>query len=173
MTSDFPDYSTDKIGLGGGCHWCTEAVFQALNGVFRVDQGYLSSQGEYSSFSEGVVVYYKKEQIGLDVLIKIHLLTHQSSAAHRLRKKYRSAIYTVSESQFYTVKKMLEDLKKEFKRDIVTEVIPLRDFRSSPPEVLNYYLSDPERPFCSRYIYDKIKMIKEEFPLYFNAGFPL
>ena len=41
-----------KIGLGGGCHWCTEAVFQAFNGVEKVEQGYISSEGDAEDFSK-------------------------------------------------------------------------------------------------------------------------
>ena len=45
-----------KIGFGGGCHWCTEAIFQALNGVESVEQGWISSLNPYDTFSEAVIV---------------------------------------------------------------------------------------------------------------------
>ena len=47
-----------KIGFGGGCHWCTEAIFQALNGVESVEQGWISSLNPYDTFSEAVIVHF-------------------------------------------------------------------------------------------------------------------
>ena len=47
----------NKIALGGSCHWCTEAVFQSLLGVKKVEQGYVASTNENSSFSEAIVVH--------------------------------------------------------------------------------------------------------------------
>lgn len=60
-----PETSLKKIGFGGGCHWCTEAVFQSLKGVELVEQGWIASIEPYSSFSEGVVVHFNLEQIDL------------------------------------------------------------------------------------------------------------
>ena len=67
-----------KIALGGGCHWCTEAVFQSLKGVEKVNQGYVASTGENNWFSEAVIVHFNDEIITLKTLIEIHLHTHKS-----------------------------------------------------------------------------------------------
>ncbi|MEM9076169.1 MAG: peptide-methionine (S)-S-oxide reductase [Bacteroidota bacterium] len=78
----------DKIGLGGGCHWCTEAVFSSLNDVIRVEQGFISSNEE-SAFSEAVIVHYDSNAISLKDLVGIHLYTHKSTSDHSMRAKYR------------------------------------------------------------------------------------
>ena len=62
-----------KIGLGGGCHWCTEAVFQSLKGVARVQQGWIASEGENTAFSEAIIVKYDPKTIDLKTLVAIHL----------------------------------------------------------------------------------------------------
>ena len=85
--------SISKIGFGGGCHWCTEAIFQSLIGVENVQQGWIASNGDNSSFSEAVIVEYNATIIPIEVLIEIHLHTHKSTSSHSMRKKYRSAIY--------------------------------------------------------------------------------
>ncbi|MEP2968245.1 peptide-methionine (S)-S-oxide reductase, partial [Nonlabens ulvanivorans] len=66
-----------KIGLGGGCHWCTEAVFQAVTGVVKVEQGYISSETPYDSMSEAVIVHFST-LVDLEQLIDVHLETHAS-----------------------------------------------------------------------------------------------
>ena len=91
--------ATVRIGLGGGCHWCTEAVFQALAGVQRVEQGYIRAQPPADQESEGVILHFDPARIPLAVLIEVHLLTHASTANHALRHRYRSAIYSFDEVQ--------------------------------------------------------------------------
>src|SRR3954451_12716902 len=83
----------NKIGFGGGCHWCTEAVFLSLKGVEQVEQGWIASQPPYDAFSEAVVVTYDPLVITLTDLITIHLHTHASTSNHSMRQKYRSAVY--------------------------------------------------------------------------------
>ena len=53
-----------RIGLGGGCHWCTEAVFQALAGVNEVAQGFCRSTAPNEDWSEAVMVAFDPDQIG-------------------------------------------------------------------------------------------------------------
>ncbi|WP_343065456.1 peptide-methionine (S)-S-oxide reductase [Arenibacter arenosicollis] len=84
--------TNQKIAFGGGCHWCTEAVYQSLKGVEVVEQGFVASKGEESFFSEAVIVHYDPKSIALKDLILIHLYTHKSTSDHSMRNKYRSAI---------------------------------------------------------------------------------
>jgi peptide-methionine (S)-S-oxide reductase len=77
-----------KIGFGGGCHWCTEAYFQSLTGVDKVEQGWISSTAPDDTFSEAVIVYYNPAIIPLKILIAVHLHTHAATKNHSFRKKY-------------------------------------------------------------------------------------
>jgi peptide-methionine (S)-S-oxide reductase len=68
-----------RIGLGGGCHWCTEGVFESLIGISKVNQGWIASSGEHFHFSEAIEVYFDPAIISLSDLIEIHLYTHTTS----------------------------------------------------------------------------------------------
>ncbi len=153
----------EKIGLGGGCHWCTEAVFQSLKGVHGVSQGYISSKEYKTSFSEGVFVEFDSDSIPLHVLLEIHVLTHKSSSNHAMRPKYRSAVYTFSDTQKERAETALTELAKNNESVIITEVLSYRAFKPSREELLNYYYNDPEKPFCKTYIDPKIKLLQDQF----------
>ncbi len=157
-----------KIAFGGGCHWCTEAVFQTLKGVDKVEQGYVASIGENQTFSEAVIVHYHKE-IALKTLIEIHLYTHKSTSNHSMRDKYRSAIYTFSEEQAKVSRAVIVNLQKDFDEQIITKVIPFKSFKPSREAIQNYYQKNPERPFCKTFINPKLKLLLEQFSKHINS----
>ena len=152
-----------KIGFGGGCHWCTEAVFQSLKGVYKVDQGYIASDGKNHSFSEAVIVYFNPLEITLKSLIEIHLYTHKSTSNHRMRDKYRSAVYSFSNKQERDSKVIIENLQQEFDGQIITTVIPFLEFKASREAIQNYYQKHSDKPFCRNYINPKLEVLLQNF----------
>ena len=84
-----------KVGLGGGCHWCTEGIFESLIGIKAVKQGWIASIDNNAELSEAIEVSFDPSMISLQTLIEIHLHTHASTSNHTMRQKYRSAIYTL------------------------------------------------------------------------------
>jgi len=159
-----------KIGLGGSCHWCTEAVFQAVEGVEKVEQGWIASVGIYTEFSEAVIVHFKEECISLNTLIKIHLHSHSCTANHPMRQKYRSAIYTFSKRQAERAAQILGVLQKDFDLPFITKVLPFHTFKENQESYLDYYKKNPEKPFCQRYIEPKLQQLKEQFGELFLEG---
>lgn len=153
----------EKIGFGGGCHWCTEAVFQSLKGVPKVKQGWIRSVPPNDTFSEAVVVYYDKEEIELKTLLQIHLLTHSSTSQHSMRSKYRSAIYTFSERQAKDILKLLTILQQEFDQPLITKVLPFEAFKENIEQYQNYYYTNPQLPFCQTYIAPKLSFLQKRF----------
>jgi peptide-methionine (S)-S-oxide reductase len=154
---------TQKIGLGGGCHWCTEAVFQSLLGVEDVAQGFVASDENHSSFSEAVIVDFNPEMISLGTLIEIHLYTHKSTSAHSMRSKYRSAVYYFNEEQQETIDQILQQLQNHVKEKIITKALPFRNFQESEARFQNYYYSNPEKPFCETHINPKLSLLLKQF----------
>ncbi|QKX04265.1 peptide methionine sulfoxide reductase [Aquimarina sp. TRL1] len=153
----------DKIALGGGCHWCTEAVFQSLKGVSKVLQGYVASTGEDHNFSEAVIVHFYPEEISLHTLVEIHLYTHKSTEAHTMRKKYRSAIYFYTQQQHIEVLDILQKLQIDFKKPLVTKAYPFVAFKPSREAITNYYYTNPQRPFCQNFITPKLLLLLKHF----------
>ncbi len=155
------------IGLGGGCHWCTEAVFSSLKGITKVQQGWLKSKPPADTFSEGVLVDFDAAIISLDDIISIHLETHASQSKHSMRDKYRSAIYVKQSEHVSIIEKQLEQ-----QDNVITVVLSFCDFKpQTNKSYVNYYFNSPEKPFCQTYISPKLKqlykkhqkLIKSEF----------
>ncbi len=160
-----------KIGLGGGCHWCTEAVFQSLKGVEKVAQGYVASIDENSTFSEAVIVHFNPDIISLRTLIEIHLHTHKSTSAHSMRNKYRSAIYIFFKEQSHQANNILNDFQSEFNNQLITEIYPFSEFKPSREAIQNYYQKNPKKPFCKQFINPKLRLLQEKFSNKINTNF--
>ena len=152
-----------KVGFGGGCHWCTEAVFQTLIGVEKVEQGWVASTENNNTFSEAVIVYFNTDKINLKTLIEIHLLTHKSTSNHSMRTKYRSAVYYFSSQQKEDSLKIIEELQVSFKDKIITKVLTFKEFKPNTAEFQNYYQSNPDKPFCQNYINPKLTFLLQQF----------
>lgn len=152
-----------EAGFGGGCHWCTEAVFSSLKGVQSVQQGWIASIEGNSSFSEGVIIQYDDDIISFATLIAIHLYTHSSTSQHAMSDKYRSAIYTFDDRDALLARDAIKVLQSEFNGLIITQVLPYGRFNRSREELLDYYFSNPQKPFCELYINPKLKLILDRF----------
>lgn len=157
------EQAIQKISFGGGCHWCTEAVFQFLKGVRYVEQGFVSSTGDHQDFSEAVIVHFNPDLISLNKLIEIHLYTHNSTSNHSMRNKYRSAVYTFDEDQEVSAREILYKMRSQFQKDLFTKVYPFGSFKPSAEKFHNYYHQNPKRPFCQTYIEPKLMVLSKHF----------
>jgi len=156
-----------KVAFGGGCHWCTEAIFQSLIGVSKVEQGWISSTlPSATTPSEAVIVHFDASHISLDILTEIHLFTHNATSNHNFRQKYRSAVYTFSKAQQIEAQRILEEKQKLFEKSLVTKVYPFGEFKLNDEQYLDYYKSNPEKPFCQVRIEPKLKILLEKFSNY-------
>ncbi len=161
-----------KIGFGGGCHWCTEAVFSSLKGVVKVEQGFIAPGQGPTSFSEAVIVHFHEGDIPLKSLIAIHLQTHKSTHNHSMREKYRSAIYYFQGRQESMIAKIIGELQKEFELPIITKVLAFGEFNPSKAEYQNYYYKDTNKPFCKTHITPKLNLLRNKFPTHVKDKIP-
>ncbi len=157
----------EKIGFGGGCHWCTEAYFQSLKGVKKVEQGWISSTAPNDTLSEAVIVHYNPLIISLKILTAIHLHTHASTKSHSFREKYRSAVY-VFDGKIAESQKLISECQIDFEEQIITQVLLFNQFRLNTEQQHNYYKKNKEGIFCKRYISPKLQMIEIKYATYFK-----
>lgn len=156
----------NKIAFGGGCHWCTEAVFQSLIGVELVEQGFVASLEPNESFSEAVIVHFDQLKISLKTLIAIHLHTHKSASSHSMREKYRSAIYAFNDDQMEQSNVILKIHQNDFGHKLITKVLPFSKFQASRESIQNYYENNPDKPFCKTFINPKLRLLMKQFSSY-------
>ncbi len=160
-----------RLGFGGGCHWCTEAIFEALIGVERVEQGWVASVGDDAEPSEAVIAHFDARIIDLDTLVRVHLCTHSSTSVHALRDRYRSAIYTFTDAQAAAARAAMEAAQGDFDRPLITRVLPFAAFVPNEARYLGYYRNAPDLPFCQTHITPKLRRVTERLPDRVKPGF--
>lgn len=157
-----------SIGFGGGCHWCTEAVFDSLRGVEDVQQGWIAPKGS-EAYSEAILLRYDEALISLHTLVHIHLLTHNATSNHSMRNKYRSAVYAMDDATMEKAQKILLELQKDFDEELVTKVYAHDRFRLSPPKYRRYYKKHATKGFCRTHIDPKLQMLRKRFGRYYDG----
>ena len=148
------------LGLGGGCHWCTEAIFSSIKGILDVQQGWLASNPPADSFSEGVLLEIDENIISLKDIINIHIDTHSSNSNHSKRDKYRSAIYVQNKKDRCRVLEIISLINVGLEKAKITQVLQLIEFRpQTEAHYVDYYYKEPEKPFCKAYINPKLQKL--------------
>lgn len=177
-TVEIPD-GMEMITLGGGCFWCTEAVFQRLNGVEKVVSGYAGGIIKHPTYrqictgttghAEVVQVYYNPEKISLVEILEVFWATHDPTTLNRqgadVGPQYRSAIFYTQESQ----KEVAQQLKKElneagvFEQPIVTEITAFSNFYPAEDYHQEYFNLNGMQPYCQFVIKPKVEKLKKHF----------
>ena len=170
MTAIAMDSEVRTIGFGGGCHWCTEAVFDVLRGVRQVEQGWIASTPPDDAYSEAVLVHYAEDRVSLEELVAIHLATHSSTSTHALRSRYRSAVYVLHESDRPRVAATVASIQAGVEQQIITQVLPFGAFRLNEERYLHYYKKHREGQFCESYIEPKWSLLREQFAHLYREG---
>lgn len=165
--------------FGGGCFWCTEAVFKSLKGVVSVMPGYAGgkihnpnymevSMGE-TGHAEVVKIVFDPGVIAYDDLLEIFWNVHNPTSLNRqgadVGTQYRSVIYYSSPEQREKAEKSMERLEKSgrFEESIVTEIKQLDKFYDAEEYHRNYYQNHKEEPYCELVINPKLEKLKKKF----------
>ena len=169
----------ETLVLGGGCFWCTEAIFQRVKGVHKVVSGY--SGGKYpnptyreicegnSGHAEVIEIIFDAQQISVEELLIIFFHTHDPTTLNRqgndVGSQYRSVIFYANQAQKDTAEQVMQKLKKEqvFESPVVTELSPLPIFYPAEAYHQDYYNQNSYQPYCSVVIAPKLKKFLEKF----------
>ncbi len=169
----------DTTLVGGGCFWCTEALFKMLKGVKQVTSGYAGGHVPNLSYeqvctgttghAEAVLIVYDPTILPYETLIEYFFLTHDPTTLNRqgndIGPQYRSVIFYFDENQrevAQKVKKRLE-AQKVFDRPVVTAIEPYRNFYPAEAYHQDYYARNPDKPYCSYVISPKLAKAREKF----------
>jgi peptide-methionine (S)-S-oxide reductase len=171
---------TDTATFATGCFWCTEAVFEELNGVLSVTSGYSGGQvanptykavctGE-TGHAECVQVVYEPNKISYDELLEVFFEVHDPTSLNRqgadIGTQYRSAIFYHNDEQKQKAEYYKNELNKSgaFDKAIVTEIAPVSKFYPAEDYQQEYYDNNKNtNPYCSVVIRPKLDKFEKVF----------
>lgn len=165
--------------LAGGCFWCTEAVFQRVEGVEKVVSGFTGGKIKNPPYrevitgrtghAEAIQLHFDPEKTSYEELLYIFFATHDPTTLNRQQNdvgtQYRSAIFFHSEAQKKTAEKVVAELEEDevFKDPIVTEITEADVFYTAEQEHHDYYNQNREQPYCRVIIDPKVQKLKAKF----------
>ncbi|NQX82528.1 MAG: peptide-methionine (S)-S-oxide reductase MsrA [Flavobacteriaceae bacterium] len=178
LSANIMAQKSKEIVIGNGCFWCTEAIFQQLEGVEVVEPGYTGGDIKNPTYkeictgttnhAEVLKIKYNPEAISYELLLDVFFYTHDPTTLNRqgndIGTQYRSVIfYKTQEEKQIAVAKILElDKSGDFDNKIVTQVVELTDYYSAEDYHKDYYSQNKEAPYCKMVITPKIsKFIKK------------
>ena len=172
--------SLDTIVLGGGCFWCTEAVFDRVDGVVDVESGYSNGQVRNPSYeqvctgrtghNEVVKLQFDPARISLREILEIFFVVHDPTTLNRqgndVGTQYRSGIYTTTDAQQATVRELIAELAaNQVYRGapIVTEVAPLSNYWPAEDDHQDYFARHPDQGYCAFVVGPKVEKFQKTF----------
>jgi len=165
--------------IGGGCFWCSEAIYQELNGVMKVESGYSGGDVKNPSYeqvctgktnhAEVIQVTFDPKIISYKEILYVFFRTHDPTTLNRqgndVGTQYRSVIFYHSEEQ----KKIAEEVLKEtndakvWDDPIVTEISPYEVFYKAESYHQNYFNEHSYQPYCMMVINPKLNKFRKQF----------
>ncbi|WP_224490383.1 peptide-methionine (S)-S-oxide reductase MsrA [Robertkochia flava] len=165
--------------LAGGCFWCTEAVFERLEGVLSVRSGYTGGSIKNPAYreictgrtghAEGVMIEFNPDIISFRGLLEIFFATHDPTTLNRqgndMGTQYRSAIFCTNSRQIEEAREFIKMLGEEgvFENKIVTTIEEAGPFYEAEDYHQDYYRLHKEQPYCRIIIDPKIKKLKQHY----------
>lgn len=169
----------ETIVFGGGCFWCTEAVFKMLKGVQSVVPGYAGGHTENPTYeqvcggqtghAEVIKIEYDSAIIPLRTLLTVFFATHDPTTLNRqgadVGTQYRSAIFYSTPEQKAVAEAFIREVDTSSKEGgkVVTEVVPLTKFYPAEIYHQDYFTRNPDQAYCNLVISPKVEKVQKEF----------
>jgi peptide-methionine (S)-S-oxide reductase len=167
------------IVLGGGCFWCTEAVYKEVRGVTDVESGYANGETQRPSYedvctgrtghNEVVKLTYDTDQVTTRQLLEIFFVVHDPTTMNRqgndVGTQYRSGIYYTTEDQKKVADDLIRELdaEKAFGRPIVTEVVPMKNYWPAEEYHQDFFEKNPTQGYCLAVAAPKVAKLRKTF----------
>jgi len=165
--------------LGGGCFWCTEAVFAELRGVEKVEPGYAGGTVANPTYeqvcsgrtghAEVVQVTFNPNVISYGELLKIFFTVHDPTTLNRqgadVGTQYRSVIFYHNDEQKSVARQIINEVTaaKLWNAPIVTQVEPFNAFYRAETYHLEYFKKNPRQLYCQMVIAPKVRKLREHY----------
>jgi peptide-methionine (S)-S-oxide reductase len=171
---------TETIVLGGGCFWCTEAVFDRVSGITDVESGYSNgdkpARPSYedvctgrTGYAEVVKLEFDPEKITLREILEIFFVVHDPTTRNRqgndVGTQYRSGIYYADDLQKEVADEVIAELgqARAYNAPIVTEVAPLADYWPAEDYHQDYFVNHPNQGYCAFVVGPKVEKFRKTF----------
>lgn len=165
----------ESIVLGGGCFWCTEAIFRRVPGVRSVTPGYAGGDLPHPTYrevcrgdtghAEVVMVEFDPSQVSLRRILEVFFECHDPTNPDRqgsdVGSQYRSVILYTDEEQGRQIRDFMREASSRFRRPLVTEIRVLDAFYPAEGYHQSYYEKNPEAPYCRAVIAPKLGRLKD------------
>lgn len=171
-----------KATFGGGCFWCTEAIFQQLEGVKNIKPGYMGGSTENPTYeavctgdtghAEVIQIDYEPDKIAYKQLLSVFFKTHDPTTLNRqgndVGTQYRSVIFFHNPEQKFEAETLINKLEEEqvYNAPVVTEVVEAQPFYEAENYHRDYFNNNPDNPYCAAVIQPKLhkflKSLEEE-----------
>lgn len=164
--------------VGGGCFWCTEAIFQQVKGVSKVVSGYTGGNAPgkptyrevcsgLTGHAEVVQVTFDASVISFEELLVIFMTTHDPTTLNRqgadVGTQYRSVIYYHNETQKAIAEEVIKQVSKYYDQPIVTEISSIPTFYEAEDYHQNYYQQNSDQGYCSYVISPKLSKLRKMY----------
>lgn len=172
-----PTHST--ITLGGGCFWCTEAVFVEVQGVVDVESGYCNGRPLRPSYedvctgatghNEVVKLMYDTSVVSTRELLEIFFLIHDPTTLNRqgndVGTQYRSGIYFSEPEQEAQARAIMAELESSghFGKPLVTELVPLTNYWPAEDYHQDFFARNPNQGYCMAVAAPKVAKFRNTF----------
>ncbi len=163
--------------FGGGCFWCTEAIFKNIQGVISTCPGYAAGQMAHPSYeqvcsgqtghAEMLRIEYDQNIISFEKLLEIFFVTHDPTTVNRqgndIGSQYRSIILYTDAEQQHTAQYFITKIAKDFSLPIVTELKPFSVFYEAEEYHHDYFFRNPTQAYCQITINPKLQKLKAKY----------
>lgn len=174
--------------LGGGCFWCTEAVFKRVRGVLSVRSGYANGHVEHPSYeqvcsgttghAEVVQIQFDPALISARALLEIFFAIHDPTTLNRqgndVGTQYRSGVYYSDPAHGALARDIVRELQQggALRGSVVTEVQPLLCFWPAEEYHDDYFERNPQQAYCSYVVAPKVHKLEHAFARYLQPKKP-